>query len=228
MGLAEPAFAQSWTRTSAPITNWTAVASSADGCKLVAVVGIDSSRGNPGPIYTSADSGATWTMTSAPLRGWTCVASSADGTRLAAGTSGGSGGPIYTSVDSGATWIENDALPFYWSSIASSADGTNLAATAGVGKNGIPRVLRQRSEHQMEHPVERKRDADQPPVCILACLRVSPFGATGSLMACSWLGHGSLRACSPTPRLSLPPAMQFLPAAEDLSRSGTGPARAGA
>src|SRR5438128_6868356 len=78
LGLAEPAFAQSWTRTSAPITNWTAVASSADGRKLVAVVG-------PGPIYTSADSGATWTMTSAPLKGWSCVASSAAGTKLAAG-----------------------------------------------------------------------------------------------------------------------------------------------
>src|SRR5206468_9344086 len=126
LGLAEPAFAQSWTRTSAPITNWTAVASSADGRKLVAVVGIDSSRGNPGPIYTSADSGATWTMTSAPLRGWSCVASSADGTKLAAGIAAG---PIYTSVDSGATWIENDALWFDWSSIASSADGTKLAAT---------------------------------------------------------------------------------------------------
>ena len=37
--------AQTWTQTSAPVTNWTCVASSADGCRLVAVV-------NGGGIYT--------------------------------------------------------------------------------------------------------------------------------------------------------------------------------
>src|SRR6266853_4559983 len=123
--LAEPAFAQGWTRTSAPMTSWSAVASSADGRKLVAVVFRDS-QGRPGPIYTSENAGATWTMTSAPLNGWWCVASSGDGTKLAAGIFGG---PIHTSVDSGATWMENDARSYLWSSIASSADGTKLAAT---------------------------------------------------------------------------------------------------
>src|SRR5258708_25212615 len=34
----KPAFAQSWTLTTAPITNWHDVASSADGSKLEAVV----------------------------------------------------------------------------------------------------------------------------------------------------------------------------------------------
>jgi len=77
-------------------------------------------------------------------------------------------------------------------------------------------------------PQSQARCRSAPHVCILARLRAGPFGATGSLMACSWLGHGSLRACSPTPRLSFPPAMQFLPTAEDLSRPGMGPARAGA
>ncbi|MCX6924722.1 MAG: hypothetical protein NT154_16140 [Verrucomicrobia bacterium] len=33
----DPAFAQSWTQTSAPLLSWTAVVSSADGSKLVAV-----------------------------------------------------------------------------------------------------------------------------------------------------------------------------------------------
>ena|SRR5438876_7618396 len=81
LGLAGLTFAQGWRLTSAPITNWSAVASSADGSKLVGVVTGGSVLSQvSGPIYTSADSGATWTMTSAPLTNWTCVASSWDGT----------------------------------------------------------------------------------------------------------------------------------------------------
>src|SRR3989442_1029319 len=87
-----PAFAQSWMQTSAPITNWTSIASSADGSKLVAVA-------NPGPIYTSTNSGDTWTPTSAPTTNWQAVASSADGGRLIAVVNGGG---IYTSPDAGA------------------------------------------------------------------------------------------------------------------------------
>ncbi|MEO8429126.1 MAG: sialidase family protein [Verrucomicrobiota bacterium] len=113
------AFAQSWVATSAPVTNWTGVACSADGIKLVAVS--TTSSGGGGPIYTSADSGVTWTATSAPLHYWTCVASSSDRTRLIAG----GGGRIYTSMDSGATWIESDS-PGGFYSVASSSDGTKL------------------------------------------------------------------------------------------------------
>jgi len=131
---AYPIFAQTWIPTSAPTTNWAGVASSADGSKLAAVVARDN-QGNPGPIYTSVDSGATWTQTSAPLMNWTCVASSADGTKLVAGIFQGS---LHTSVDSGMNWIDNDSLPFYWSSVASSADGTKLVATTyGVQNNPI-------------------------------------------------------------------------------------------
>jgi hypothetical protein len=59
---------------------WSAVASSADGTKLIAV---------GGPlcrcIYTSTDSGATWTQqTGAGQRYWGAVASSSDGTKLVA------------------------------------------------------------------------------------------------------------------------------------------------
>ncbi|MGO8676363.1 MAG: hypothetical protein ACLQVX_10895 [Limisphaerales bacterium] len=46
------ALAQNWTLTSAPLTNWSCVASSADGTKLVAAV-------NGGLIYASTNSGAT-------------------------------------------------------------------------------------------------------------------------------------------------------------------------
>ena len=54
--LANAALAQTWTQTSAPITNWTAVASSADGTKLVAGV-------YNGQIYTSIPSSVSSTTT---------------------------------------------------------------------------------------------------------------------------------------------------------------------
>jgi len=79
--------AQTWTLTTAPSSSWQAVASSADGTRLVAVV-------FNGGIYTSADSGATWVQnTSAPVNRWASVASSADGLSLAAAIYGGQ---IYT------------------------------------------------------------------------------------------------------------------------------------
>src|SRR6185369_5604247 len=115
--------AQNWVATSAPVTNWTGVACSADGIKLVAVVA--AGFGNDGPhgsIYTSADSGVTWNATSAPLNSWTSVASSTDGTRLIAGCHGN---PIYTSADSGATCVASDS-PGGFLSVASSNDGTKL------------------------------------------------------------------------------------------------------
>src|SRR6185436_19566934 len=88
------AFAQSWTQTGAPITNWSSVASSADGSKLVA--GIEG-----GGIYSSSDGGVTWTPSGASIANWTSVASSADGSKLAAVAPGGG---IYLSTNFGATW----------------------------------------------------------------------------------------------------------------------------
>lgn len=64
---------------------WQAIASSADGNKLVAVV-----RG--GQIYTSTDSGVTWTARETN-RNWFAVASSADGSKLVASAEGGSTHP---------------------------------------------------------------------------------------------------------------------------------------
>ena len=55
---------------------WTRVASSADGTKLVAVV-------YGGQIYTSTDSGATWTARASNQQWWS-VASSANGSKLVA------------------------------------------------------------------------------------------------------------------------------------------------
>jgi hypothetical protein len=76
-----------WTQTAAPWTNWSCLACSADGSRLVAAV-------NGGLIYTSPDFGTTWAAGDAPSANWVSVASSADGNKLVAAASGG---PIYTS-----------------------------------------------------------------------------------------------------------------------------------
>ncbi len=131
--IVNPVFAQTWTRTSAPSNNWVSVAVSADGIKLLAAAGSRAGPfwgSSPGPIYTSADSGATWTLTSAPTQSWSSVACSADGTKAAAVGNGG----IFTSTNSGATWTLTSAPNTnYWSAVASSADGSKLVAVgAGV------------------------------------------------------------------------------------------------
>jgi photosystem II stability/assembly factor-like uncharacterized protein len=102
-----------------------AVASSADGTKLVAVV-------NSGQIYTSTDAGVNWTARDSS-RSWSDVASSADGTRLVATVDSGAGGAIYVSTNSGATWSLTSAnTGVRWFSVASSADGLKLVANGGL------------------------------------------------------------------------------------------------
>ena len=107
--------------------SWTAMASSSDGTKLVAVVH-DQGVGYEGYIYTSSDSGVTWIRRDSAGRGnWWTVASSSNGTKLAAAEY--YGGFIWTSSDSGETWVRRDGPgERYWSSIASSSDGTKLVA----------------------------------------------------------------------------------------------------
>ena len=116
-------------------TNWSAVASSADGTKLVATV-------KGGQIYTSTDSGVTWTP-QASTTNWSSVASSSDGTYLVAGVGNNASlvGYIYTSGNSGiGSWSPHDNAR-QWVSVASSADGAKLVAavysTAGSGNPGI-------------------------------------------------------------------------------------------
>ena len=112
---------------------WSAVASSADGTKLVATV-------KGGQIYTSTDSGVTWAPQDSG-RNWSSVASSADGTKLVAGVgdNASSAGYIYTSVNSGVgSWSQHDSTR-QWVSVASSADGTKLvAAVYGTASAGGP------------------------------------------------------------------------------------------
>ncbi|MGA0612081.1 WD40/YVTN/BNR-like repeat-containing protein [Caldimonas sp. KR1-144] len=105
-----------------PSRSWSAVASSADGNRLVALVGA-------GQIYTSVDSGESWTARESN-RFWVAVASSADGSRLLAAASGGQ---LYTSSDGGLNWTARDADRM-WSAVASSADGSKLAAVVAGGQ----------------------------------------------------------------------------------------------
>jgi hypothetical protein len=129
-------FAQTWTQTSAPITNWTAVASSADGRILAATAdgGVFLNGGMystlPGPVYISTNSGGTWfESTNAPNAVWCSVVFSADGSKLTAAVAGGG---IYQSPDAGLSWTPTGAPSNYWVSVTSSADGNKLAALARV------------------------------------------------------------------------------------------------
>jgi hypothetical protein len=138
--IAGAGLAQTWTQTSAPITNWVSVASSADGTRLVAAANVGITAGPayvtlPGPIYISTNSGATWVQaTNVPASAWGAVASSADGIKLFAAvgrlSAGGSPGRIYASMDGGITWTQTSAPSNDWVSIASSAGGNKLAAVA--------------------------------------------------------------------------------------------------
>ena len=111
------------------VRNWTSVASSADGTRLVAAE-------RDGQLFTSTDGGVTWTARdtgSGPvpfLRDWISVASSADGTRLVAATGAFQ---LYTSTDGGVTWTAREANRD-WQSVASSADGTRLVAATNFGQ----------------------------------------------------------------------------------------------
>jgi hypothetical protein len=110
--------AQTWTNTSAPRNNWTAVAGSADGRIILAGTQFDG-------VYISTDAGATWAKTSAPDNSYPSVACSADGVRLVAAVDGGH---IYTSTNSGAIWTPCDVPTNSWHVLASFADGTKLFA----------------------------------------------------------------------------------------------------
>jgi len=122
------------------ISGMQVIASSADGCRLVAAFR-GSENNIPVPICISTNSGTTWVATSSPSNYWACVASSADGSKLAAAAWNNSSvnsspGPIYTSTDSGTTWVSNNVPSQPWSSIAYSADGGRLVAAAGWGPVG--------------------------------------------------------------------------------------------
>jgi len=123
---------QNW-QTSGPSAFWSAVASSADGTKLVATTfgGAIYTATN---YYTPSNTIVIWTNR-ASNQNWSSVASSADGTRLVAavGAIPSTTGTIYTSVDSGVSWASqsvNGSTARRLVSVASSADGSRLVAAA--------------------------------------------------------------------------------------------------
>lgn len=116
-----PASSQTWIEaTNVPdYLNWTAIASSDDGGKLIAA-------DYAGDVYTSTNSGANWThLIKAPFV--SRIASSADGMKLVAAAYPGL---VYTSTNSGVSWVTNNAPNEPWLSVASSADGSTLVAVA--------------------------------------------------------------------------------------------------
>ena len=128
-----PAFAQSWQLTSAPSTNWQAVASSANGTKLVAVINNNLQLSFGPGVYVSTNSGADWTGN--PIEedwgaSWTSVASSANGSNLVGLVY--PGGPICTSTNGGSSWTISIVPKGNWTAIASSADGRKLVTVASI------------------------------------------------------------------------------------------------
>ncbi len=108
-----------WTEQNSGGRHWWALASSADGSDLAAVV-------FGGYIYTSTNYGVTWTQQNSGSNIWHAIASSADGSHLVAAVSGGY---IYTSTDFGVTWTQQNSGTNTWNSLASSADGSHLVVT---------------------------------------------------------------------------------------------------
>ncbi len=112
--------------------NWTSVASSADGQKLIAV-----SQGNG--VWSSLDGGATWTdVANFTMSGgnWESVAMSADGKYM---TAMPFNGDVWASSDYGVTWVNDTWIPGNgathqnWTSVASSADGQKIIGGVNGG-----------------------------------------------------------------------------------------------
>jgi DNA-binding beta-propeller fold protein YncE len=124
--------------------NWSSIASSSDGSRLVAA---GSNNGSPGFIFISTNSGAEWKLTATNFvsglvaHSWICVASSTDGSKLAAVSDALGPLGLITSTNSGASWTTN-AVPFLdWNAVALSADGAKLVATVGYPSIGPIYVL---------------------------------------------------------------------------------------
>lgn len=116
-----------WVNQAGNSTPWLAMATSADGNKLVAAP-------TGGYISTSQNGGATWTEhTDGPNSFFYSIASSSDGSKIIAAESTASG-HLYQSTDYGSTWSQLTAAGARrWNAVASSADGTRLIAGVDTG-----------------------------------------------------------------------------------------------
>ena len=115
------------TTSVATYRQWRKCASSADGTKLVAVVG---SSGLP---YRSTDSGQTWTALSSAspsiTHSWTGIVCSSDGSIIMGSASGVA---IRYSLDGGSTWGATSAGLLGWSGYCCSANGQMMAACSST------------------------------------------------------------------------------------------------
>lgn len=120
--------AQKLIPTGAPAQNWVALASSADGARVVGAASY-------GWIYLSTNSGATWTpavtaqVGQEPQRPWTSVGSSADGLTLVAVANFQ---PIFLSTNGGDSWQQTGPSG-EWAAIAISSTGTSITAADALG-----------------------------------------------------------------------------------------------
>jgi photosystem II stability/assembly factor-like uncharacterized protein len=123
--LSHHGLAQTWTQTSAPETNWTAVACSADGSRIAAVTCC------LGLVYLSTNSGMTWSSCNAPLTNYQSVSISADGATLIASTSQG---VLFVSTNGGTSWSVSAVPGASCYSFGCSADGVRwiVGGQAGV------------------------------------------------------------------------------------------------
>src|SRR5436190_15449324 len=123
LGITPCLAAQNWNLTTAPITNWSALATSADGTILIAAACKSPyAYISPGAIFVSTNSGSTWIAVSAPITNWVSLSCSADGLRLVAavGQSAVSyePGAVYLSTNSGLSWTVSCAPPTNWVAVA--------------------------------------------------------------------------------------------------------------
>jgi hypothetical protein len=124
-----------WIATSAPSTNWSALAMSADGSQLTAAV-------NGGSIYSSTDSGASWAAANVPAANWKAVATSANGAALVAVVHGG---VIYTGQSSGISsppalriQLANGKVVLSWAATATNLVLQQSSNLAGIVWGDMP------------------------------------------------------------------------------------------
>jgi len=121
-----------WAQTSAPTTNWHAIASSVDGTHLAAAIGFFyyfpplDPLWIYGGIWTSSNSGVTWTQTTAPFAVWYTIVSSIYGDHLSVLGDFG----VWISSNGGDTWTMADTN---FRCLAMSADGIRQAALDPAG-----------------------------------------------------------------------------------------------
>ena len=126
-----------WQTNAPPVfAHWSAIASSADGQRLVVAAGGFNGSTN-GPVFTSSNGGASWSPTSLPVSNWKAVASSSDGHMLAVTAGGLRPGGLYISSDAGESWTLTAAPFTNWQAVALSADGKKVVALARVATNPL-------------------------------------------------------------------------------------------